>query len=68
MGSTWDGGSRPPTGVMALSMSAAVAPGGKFCAMTTKGPAIGDLVVAFAALMIQDTMKMVEHKPWAPAN
>jgi hypothetical protein len=30
---------RPPTGVTALSMSAAVVPGAKFCAMTTKGPA-----------------------------
>ncbi len=29
----------PPIGVMALSMSAAVVPGAKFCAMTTYGPA-----------------------------
>lgn len=29
----------PPTGVMALSISAAVVPGAKFCAMTLKGPA-----------------------------
>jgi hypothetical protein len=29
----------PPIGVTALSMSAAVVPGAKFCAMTTKGPA-----------------------------
>lgn len=29
----------PPTGVMALSMSAAVVPGAKFCAITTNGPA-----------------------------
>lgn len=30
---------RPPTGVTALSMSAAVVPGAKFWAMTTNGPA-----------------------------
>lgn len=29
----------PPIGVMALSTSAAVVPGAKFCAMTVKGPA-----------------------------
>ena len=29
----------PPMGVIALSMSAAVVPGAKFCAMITKGPA-----------------------------
>lgn len=29
----------PPTGVTALSMSAAVVPGAKFCAITTGGPA-----------------------------
>lgn len=29
----------PPTGVIALSISAAVVPGAKFCAMMAKGPA-----------------------------
>lgn len=30
---------RPPMGVMAFSISAAVVPGAKFCAITAKGPA-----------------------------
>lgn len=38
----------PPTGVMALSMSAAVVPGAKFCAMTLKGPA-SPRIVRFCA-------------------
>jgi len=29
----------PPIGVIALSISAAVVPGAKFCAITAKGPA-----------------------------
>lgn len=35
----------PPTGVMALSMSAAVVPGAKFCAMTVNGPARPRMVI-----------------------
>lgn len=35
----------PPTGVMAFSMSAAVVPGAKFCAMTTNGPARPRIVI-----------------------
>lgn len=35
----------PPTGVIALSISAAVVPGAKFCAMTAKGPASPRIVM-----------------------
>ena len=35
----------PPTGVIAFSISAAVVPGAKFCAMTTNGPASPRIVI-----------------------
>jgi hypothetical protein len=38
----------PPTGVIALSMSAAVVPGAKFCASTTNGPARPRIVKPFS--------------------
>lgn len=40
---------KPPIGAMALSMSAAVVPGAKFCAITTKGPASPRMVIPRAA-------------------
>jgi hypothetical protein len=52
----------PPTGVIALSISAAVVPGAKFCAITTNGPArprivmpllnVDVFVIAFGAVGI----------------
>lgn len=41
----------PPTGVMALSMSAAVVPGAKFCAMTVNGPARPRMVIPMGLLL-----------------
>lgn len=40
----------PPTGVMALSTSAAVVPGAKFCPMTANGPASPRIVMPASGL------------------
>jgi len=46
----------PPTGVVALSISAAVVPGAKFLAMTMYGPAIPRMEIGGAELGVWMTL------------